>query len=69
MPYKRMIAKKLMMLRAQKRKSRSEVAHDLSISLSTLQMYENGQRVPRDDLKVRIAQYYGVTVQELFFEH
>lgn len=62
------IAKKLMMLRAQKGKTRAEVARDLSISLSTLQMYENGRRIPRDNIKVKIAQYYGVTVQELFFD-
>lgn len=29
-------------------------------------MYERGERVPRDDLKMRIAKYFGVSVQEIF---
>lgn len=48
-------------------KSREEVAKDLDISISALQMYENAFRVPRDEIKVRIANYYGVSVQNIFF--
>ena len=49
-------------------KSRRVVAEAVGISVSALTMYELGQRVPRDDIKVRIADYYGCTVQALFFE-
>lgn len=59
------VGKRLLALRA--KRSRAEVAMTLGISVSALQMYENGNRFPRDDLKVRIAAYYGVSVQELFF--
>jgi putative transcriptional regulator len=31
-------------------------------------MYENGQRIPRDEIKMKISQYYGQSVQEIFFE-
>lgn len=47
---------------------REEVAKALNISVSALQMYENGQRVPRDEIKLRIASYYNKTVQEIFFD-
>lgn len=60
------LASRLTALRGQR--SRAEVARALGISVSALQMYENGNRVPRDDLKVRIAAYYGVSVQRLFFD-
>lgn len=60
------ICNKLKELRG--KKSQLEVAADLDISLSSLSAYENGDRIPRDEIKVRIANYYGVTVQELFFE-
>jgi putative transcriptional regulator len=63
---KELIAKKLFNLRGDK--TREEVANDLDISVSALQMYENGQRVPKDDIKVKIANYYGLTVQEIFFD-
>lgn len=63
---KKQIGKKLMELRGQK--SRDEVAIDLNISYSALQMYENGERVPRDEIKLKIAKYYKVSVQSIFFD-
>ncbi|WP_309087156.1 helix-turn-helix transcriptional regulator [Domibacillus sp.] len=62
----KVIGEKLLKLRGNN--SRDKVALDLEISISALQMYENGKRIPRDEIKVKIAGYYGVTVQELFFE-
>lgn len=49
-------------------KSQAKVAADLGISISSLSMYENNQRIPRDEIKLLIAQYYGKTVQEIFFD-
>lgn len=43
------------------------VANDLGISASALAMYERGERIPRDEVKIRIADYYGTSVQALFF--
>jgi putative transcriptional regulator len=64
---KKCIGEKLQALRG--KKSRQEVAEALRISISALQMYENGQRVPRDEVKIRIANYYGVSVEEIFFNN
>lgn len=44
-----------------------QVADDIGILQSTYCMYENGQRVPSDDVKTRIAKYYNKSVQEIFF--
>lgn len=63
---KNIIAQKLVALRDDK--SREDVATSLNISVSALQMYENGQRIPRDEIKVKLANFYGVSVQSLFFE-
>ena len=60
------IAKRLVQLRGEK--PRKEVASDLGISVSALSMYENGCRMPRDEIKMKIAAYYGKTVEELFFD-
>lgn len=49
-------------------RSRGEVAKAVGISVSTLQMYENGQRIPRDNIKIKLANFYGVTVQIIFFD-
>ena len=48
--------------------SRLSVAEAVGISVSALTMYEIGQRIPRDEVKKRLADYYGRTVQELFFD-
>jgi putative transcriptional regulator len=62
---KRDIGKKLMILRGNR--TRREVANALGISISAIRMYENGQRIPRDDIKVKLAKYYGVSVDNLFY--
>ena len=59
------IGEKLKSLRGDR--SREEVAKALGIALSTLTMYENNRRVPRDEIKVRISRYYGTPIEELFF--
>lgn len=61
------IANRLIKLR--NGKSREEVAKACGISVSALAMYEQGERIPRDDIKVRIANYYGRTVNFIFFAH
>lgn len=53
---------------ARGKKSREEVAKAIGISLSAISMYETGARVPRDEIKVRLADYFGTSVQSLFFD-
>lgn len=60
------IAKRLIKLRGNE--TQDKVARELGISRSTLGMYEQGERVPRDEIKIKIANYYGKTVQEIFFD-
>ena len=48
-------------------KSLVETAEKLGVSSSALSMYESGERIPRDNIKIRLAQYYKVPIQTLFF--
>lgn len=59
------MAKKLVELRG--KKSREQLAVDLDISYSAIVSYETGDRVPRDEIKIKIANYYGVNVEDIFF--
>jgi putative transcriptional regulator len=59
------VGKRLIELRGDK--SREQVAIDLGISYSSVVAYELGERVPRDEIKIKLANYYGITVGELFF--
>ena len=50
-------------------KTQQEAAAGIGITKSALAMYERDERVPRDEVKVRIANYYGVSLMYLFFNH
>lgn len=59
------ISNRLVELRGDK--TQEEVAKACGISTSALSMYENGSRMPRDEIKIRLARYYKKTVQFIFF--
>lgn len=61
------IAKRLRDLRNSKQVSREIVANAIGIAVSTLAMYELGERIPRDEIKIDLARYYDTTVDALFF--
>lgn len=62
---RREIGSRLTELRAER--SQMEVAEAIGITQAALSMYERGERVPRDDLKIKLADYYGKTVSDIFF--
>lgn len=45
-----------------------EVAEAMGVTLQTICNYESGKRVPNDSMKIKLANYYGKTVQEIFFD-
>lgn len=59
------IGEKLKHLR--KKKTISEVAKAVGVTESSYIKYERDERKPRDEVKVRIAKYYGKTVESIFF--
>lgn len=49
-------------------RTRTGVASELCIAYSTLQSYEDGKRTPAGNVMQKIADYYGVTVESIFFD-
>lgn len=49
------------------KKTQGEVAEAIGVTKQALSAYENGRRMPRDKVKIAIAEYYGVPVQHIFF--
>lgn len=47
--------------------SQQALADKLKISKSALAMYERGERIPRDEVKIRIDQHFGVSIESIFF--
>lgn len=48
-------------------RTQEEVAKAVGISSSALSMYENGERIPRDNIKIRLADYYKKPIHKIFF--
>jgi len=59
------IADRLIKLRGSR--TQAEVARAIGVTPSAYSMYENGDRIPRDEIKKRIAKYYKRTVNTIFF--
>ncbi len=45
-----------------------ELAKSLGVSKSAISMWENGERIPRDEIKIKIADYFNKSVESIFFE-
>lgn len=59
------IGERLVKLRG--KKSQEEVAKALNISVSALSMYERGERIPRDNIKIRSSTYYKKPIHRIFY--
>ena len=43
------------------------MAKEVGVTKSSWAMYERNERVPRDEVKIRIANYFHLTVGEIFY--
>ena len=59
------MAKKLRELRGSI--PRETVSKAVGVSISALAMYERGERIPRDSVKISLAKFYGKSVDSIFF--
>lgn len=59
------IGERLMELRGER--TQAETAKELNISVSALSMYERGERIPRDNIKIRIAALFQKSISEIFY--
>ena len=58
---------KLLLLRKQKQLKQSEVAKSVGVATSTIAMMETGERRGSDNVKKKLAGFYGRSVEEIFF--
>lgn len=49
-------------------RSQSEVAKALGVTSMAISRYENGERTPPDSMKVAMANYFGCSVESIFFK-
>lgn len=59
------MGKRLIELRGERKQN--EVAKAVGITAAALANYEAGIRVPRDDVKAELANFYNTSLEKLFF--
>lgn len=55
-------------LRERKGLTQTAVSRALGVKLTTYNAWENGINIPRDEMKVKIAEFYGLSVGYIFFK-
>ena len=65
MPDRTVVGERLKKLRGSR--TQGEVAEALGVTPMAVSQWENGLRMPSDDMKVKIAQFYKKTVMVIFF--
>lgn len=48
-------------------RTQEEVAKAVGVTKSAISMYENNERIPRDEIKRKMAAYFKVSVERIFF--
>ena len=62
----KIIGQRLVALRGNR--TQDKVSQDTGITRSAYAMYEQGKRIPRDEVKKALAKYFNTTIQALFFD-
>lgn len=66
MPDRTIIGERLRRLRSSR--TLAEVAKELGVTEMAVSLWERGERMPSDDMKVKIANYYRKSVTTIFFK-
>lgn len=61
------IAETLRRLRRDRGETQEELADALGVTASSIGMYETGERIPRDEVKIKMAQHFNLSVGDIFF--
>lgn len=68
MPDSNAVGARLKSIRQKLGLSQAEFAQTLGIAQSAVAMYETGERIPRDEVKKKIANMAGSKIDPIFFE-
>lgn len=69
MPDSKTIGTRIKNLRESKHYSQEKLGELVGVSTSTISMYEIGERIPRDELKIKISRALGKSVNYIFLKN
>lgn len=61
------VGERLIKLRNEKNLTQKDLSKIIGVSTASIAMYELNERVPRDEIKRKISEFFKKTVQEIFF--
>ena len=67
MPDSKTIGERIKNLRKKNYMTQAQLADTIGIQQSAIAMYENGERIPRDEIKILLAKALGRSVNFIFF--
>lgn len=59
------LSERIKLLREEQSLNQSQLAEKLDIAVSSISQYESGDRIPSDDIKVRLANFFDVSLDYL----
>lgn len=59
------LSKRIKLLREEQSLNQSQLAEKLGIAVSSISQYESGDRIPSDDIKIKMADYFEVSLDFL----
>lgn len=48
-------------------RTQKEVAEAVGVTAMAISQYEQGERIPNDEMKIKLARYFQKSVEEIFF--
>ena len=67
-PEAKIIGSRIRTLREKRKLTQKQLAERIGVSDSAIGMYESGERIPRDEIKVKISSVLGKSVHYIFFK-
>lgn len=63
------MSKPLSQLRNERGKTQRQIAKDMNVAVSTIAMYETGSRMPSLQMAKKLAEYFGLRIEDIFFKN
>ena len=63
------VGQKLASLRKSRNLTKKQVSKDTGCSYKSICSYEYGTRIPNDDVKQKLANYFNASVVDIFFDN
>jgi len=48
-------------------KTQREVADAVGVTTMAISQYEQGERIPQDEIKIKLAKYFNKSIEDIFF--